>query len=472
MSSGLELPGKNRETPLPTDASNTSSPDNSYQHTSIKVLIFCILGLLALIPRIILARQLDLVKDEIIYIIAGKSYMPLLRHITTSIGSGGWQYNYEHPPLVKLLMGLSILINAHIGHPLNELLAARIPSIIVGVALVIVIYWLGREPFGHVVAFLAALAVAFSPWLAYFSALAYLDMTMTTFITTAYLLTWHATRRPWLYIGVALLVGLGVDSKYTAALIIPAIILFTGYYFFVLRLRLPATQRPAIPWRWWLLAIILAPLCFLMTDPAIWPDPLHQLPYSMLYEWNQSIDGHLTFVAGSANLHVPHWAALYIIMMKVSATITIPAAFFVIFALVQLLRFHLRIGKIEMQTVAPLAFLLIWLVATFSMFSLLSIIVGTHYLLPLVPPVTIAGAYTLTMLVRYGMSKIRAMSRTHESVGTGLAPVRAGWQANAFGQGQALSLRLRLGQAIYFLPLLIVGIILVGPHLLGLITIP
>ena len=59
--------------------------------------------------------------------------------------------------------------------------------------------------FGRLIALLAALALAFSPWISYFSAIAYLDMTMTAFITVAYLLLWHATQRPKLFILVAIL---------------------------------------------------------------------------------------------------------------------------------------------------------------------------------------------------------------------------------------------------------------------------
>src|SRR5579859_3067116 len=197
------FPDRNTETQSSADYATTSSKKTVVGKVlaplqvpfPLQVLILCCLGLVALIPRIILANQLDLITDEIIYIIAGKSYLPLLRHIPTTIGTDGWQFNYEHPPLVKFFIGLSILINDRTGHHLNELLAARIPSIIAGTVLIMAIYWLGRKPFGHIVALLAALSLAFSPWLVYFSSIAYLDMTMTMFITIAYLLTWHATRR-------------------------------------------------------------------------------------------------------------------------------------------------------------------------------------------------------------------------------------------------------------------------------------
>jgi 4-amino-4-deoxy-L-arabinose transferase-like glycosyltransferase len=433
----------------------------------------------ALIPRIILANQLDLITDEIIYILTGKSYLPLLRHITTTIGTDGWQANYEHPPLVKFLIGFSILVNDHIGHPFNELMVARIPSIIAGTVLIMAIYWLGRKPFGHIVASLAALSLAFSPWLVYFSSIAYLDMTMTTFITIAYLLTWHAIRRPWLYLCVALFVGLGIDSKYTATLIIPGILLFTAYYFFILRLRLPALQRPSIPWLWWLMASILAPLCFFAFDPVIWSHPRYMLVHSVLYEWNHSVGGHLTFLAGSYDLHVPHWTVLYIIINKISAFVTVPAAIFGIIALMQLIRFHLPASSplyvpsppLRIQEASALAFLLIWLLTTLTMFGLLNIVVGTHYLLPLAPPIVIAGTYILVYLARYSIRKIGILqsSVAYQPAASGPKGISLGPDIPHRSQFRFQSISIMVGKGFI---LFLIGVILVGPHFLGLLSTP
>src|SRR5206468_3548927 len=107
------------------------------------------LTLAALIPRILLALRLDMVTDEVVYILGGKIYLPLVQH--WSIGAREWLYNYEHPPFVKLLIGLSLSLNAFFGHPLGELFAARLPSVIAGTFLIVAIYLLGRGPFGHAI---------------------------------------------------------------------------------------------------------------------------------------------------------------------------------------------------------------------------------------------------------------------------------------------------------------------------------
>ena len=146
----------------------------------VEGVIVLLLALIAFVPRLLLATQLDMVTDEVVYILGGKIYFPLLTHL--QIGSSQWHYNYEHPPFVKLLIGLSLTLNSAVGHPLSDLLTARLPSILMGTVLVVAVYWLARAPFGRVIALAAALCLAVSPWLVYFSALAYLDMTMTALI--------------------------------------------------------------------------------------------------------------------------------------------------------------------------------------------------------------------------------------------------------------------------------------------------
>ena len=258
-------------------------------------------------------------------------------------------------------MGISIEFNNLLGHPLSELVAGRIPSIIMGTLLVAAVYWLGRAPFGRLIALLAALALAFSPWMSYFSAIAYLDMTMTAFITVAYLLLWHATQRPKLFILVAILVGLGAASKYTAVLIVPGIVLYTAYYYFVLRPYMPVEQRPKLPWTLWIVTVIAAPVIFFIVDPALWVSPIGRLTHSFTFEWNHSVGGHSFFIAGSYASHVQKWAIAYIIFTKMSAFLTIPAIFFVIFALVYSVRFHLHKDNITLHTAQVYAYVVICL---------------------------------------------------------------------------------------------------------------
>ncbi len=443
-----------------TTAQNSAKIARLSPIAGIQLLLIVGLIVAAAIPRIILAIQLDMVTDEVVYISVGKQYWSLLR--SSHMSSANWRLNYEHPPLVKVLIGASIWLNTQLGHPLGELLAARMPSIITGTLLVVMIYVLARAPFGRVVAGLAALCLAFSPWLVYFSGLAYLDMTMTALITIAFLFLWHAMYRPWLYLLVALLVGLAADSKYTAVLEIPGMFLFTAYYFLLLRPRLPVDQRPRWPWPYWLVALILAPATFLAMDPAIWPHPRTLLLSSFAFEWEQAVNGHLTFLAGQYSLYIPHWAIIYIIAAKMSALVTVPAAFFVLYAVVQLVRFHLHSARVSTTEAINLAFLLIWLLSVLGMFSLLNIVVGTHYHLPLAPPVALAGASGLAILLRYHRGQLFASSPSTQEQGHAPTP---------FADVARIQTRIPLNpRAALVVALLTLA--LVGPHLFGLLTVP
>jgi len=417
------------------------------------------LALVALIPRIILATQLDMVTDEGTYIIGGKVYLPLVLHFR--IVSQRWGFNYEHPAFAKLLIGLAISLNTHLGNVFGELLVARMPSILCGTLLVLAIYWLGRAPFGRAAALLAALCLAVSPWLVFFSALAYLDMTMTALITIAYLLLWPAIRQPRLYLLSAALLGLGAASKYTAVLAVPGMILFTAYYFFAVRPGLPAQQRPAIPWLWWLGAILLSPVIFLLADPAIWSDPFNLLLRSFSFEWDHSVNGHLTFIAGQYSLHVSHWAVLYIVFAKMSVFVTIPAVCFALFALVQLIRFHLPKTKLDAGEVTSIAFLFIWLCSVLGMFSLLNIVVGTHYLLPIAPPVALAGAFAWVTLFRYRRGALFNLTTTNTS------PTLATQVVSPTGKDRP---RLTISRRAAVV-LALLTVFMVGPHLVGLTTV-
>ncbi len=421
------------------------------------------LAMVALVPRIMLALQLDLVTDEAVYITAGKLYISQIRHF--DILGTAWAYNYEHPPFVKLLIGLSVALNALSGHALSELLAARIPSIASGTLLIVALYWLGHEPFGRGVALLAALCLAVSPWLTYFSALAYLDMTTTTLITIAFLLLLPALRQPRLYPLIGLLMGLAVDSKYTASLMIPGMLTFVAYDALFLRTRLFGTSRQRLPLFWWLAACIIAPTVFFMADPAIWPHPIRLLLHSFRFEWDHSDRGHLTFIAGGYGLHAPGWTVLYVLLVKISIFTIIPAACFLVLSLLQLAYVHLRSPQAkavpieEARTTMSQSLVVIWLMSGLGMFSLLDIAVGTHYFLPVAPPLALASAMGLLQALHL-LVAIGTKIYKHYTMGL----KRPDYMALASRHFLFTRLRTLLSSALLVM-------LLVVPHATGLLTV-
>ncbi|GCE46468.1 hypothetical protein KTH_13370 [Thermosporothrix hazakensis] len=379
-------------------SSATETEAARYSSTShlLALSLSLFLTAVALVPRVLLATRLDMVTDEIVYFRAGRLYFPLVTHL--QFWSTAWSYNYEHPPLVKLLIGAALALNNTIGHPLPDLLAARLPGLLSGTLLLPAIYLLGRRPFGAQAAFLAALSLALSPWLSYFSALAYLDMPMTTLITVAFLLIWHARARPGLYPVAAALAALAFASKYTAILAVPPMILYTLYHFCVLERRRP-------PLKYGLLAVGIGVLVFLLADPAIWTNPPKRLYHSFLFELQHAINGHDFFLAGHYMTHVPRWTVLYILLVKLSVFLTIPAGLFLLYGLFQLVRFHLR-PTMELERASALAFGVCWLGGLLLTFCLLNIVVGTHYHLPLAPAVALTGCAALVAVLKAGLARI------------------------------------------------------------------
>ncbi len=342
---------------------------------------------LSLIVRWLLGQQLDMVTDERVYISAGRLYLPLLEKL--QLNDPHWNYNYEHPALVKLLIGMALQINQRLSSPLSLLIAARLPSILMGTILVGGIYWLARAPFGRTVALITALIVALSPWMAFFSSLAYLDTTMTALITLAYLTLWRALSRPKYYLLAAALLGLAGASKYTAILILPAMLLFPTYYYLFYQRILPKQQRQLLPWRWWLGALLLLALLFFLVNPQIWSHP-RLLLSSIRFQLVHSENGHNTFLADRSFEHIPYWGAPYILMVKISLMITLPALFFCVTAFKALIQ-SIKKPRTDPAFLAQV-FLLIWVASMVADLCLLRIVVGSHYLLPGLPPIALAGA--------------------------------------------------------------------------------
>ncbi len=408
------------------EARGISLPQNlSLPH--VDLFLSTLLALTAFIPRLMLARQIDVSTDEPIYIIAGTRYITLIQ--SANFTSVRWLYNNEHPAFAKLLIGLfvNVLTKLALTH---SLVAARLPSVLLSTALIVAVYLLARAPLGRTIALVAAGGLAFSPWFAYFNSEALLDTTMVVLITLAYLLLWSAIRHPRRYILIGILIGLAGASKYPAALVLPSFLAFIGYYYGFLRRSLPEDQRPSLPWRWWIIGACLIPISFFIADPSIWLDPLPRLLTSLGSSLGHAESGHVTFWAGQVYEHVPPWMILYVIFGKVSSFITLPALGFLIFACVRLVRFHWPAGQKSsdayihtdetIHDIASTAFLFFWLLLSLVFYSQLTILVGTHYYLPVITPLFLAGATGLMLAGRFLFKRFStARALPEQSMSTG-----------------------------------------------------
>lgn len=351
--------------------------------------------LLAFLPRWSLAKSLDLVTDESVYIPEGARELGLLRN--GAFTSPLWLKNYEAPPLAKLFITIGSQWGAHVW-PLNGwLLGARLPGVILSSVFLVVAYWLARPIFGRFPATLGALALALSPWVAYFAAIAYLDSYMVSFATVAILLSWYAARRPALLPIVGLLLGLGFSSKYTGAFASIPVVLYLAYYYVVVERRLirnrdggTGSSRRRLPWQFWLIPPIVLATIYI-TDPAIWISPISRLWNSMLFELDHAINGHGVFWNGQVWEHVPPGEAVYILLAKMSLFILVPAFLTLPWAAWRVFT-SLRAPTALSERAA---FALCWFGGLLPAFGLLTIVVGTHYMLPLAPAVAFTGAWGL-----------------------------------------------------------------------------
>jgi 4-amino-4-deoxy-L-arabinose transferase-like glycosyltransferase len=421
-----------------------------------------LLFLLALLPRWILLHQLDLVTDEAVYVPVGRLDVSLLAH--GRLLDPAWLVNYEAPALPKLLMGLSAAL-AGLSQPSLALVqAARIPGVIFSALALALLYPLGRPIFGRWPALLGALCLALSPWYSYFSSIAYLDIYAASFVNLAFVTLWYARQRPRLYLLAAVLLGLGFDSKYTAALALPGALAFICYQFRLGDGNGGAQKR--LPWRTLGLAALLGLATLYLADPAIWVNPMIRLATSIGFQFGHAEQGHRTFFAGSYGGHIPPGAVFLILLIKLSVFAVIPALLFLPWAATRLI----RRGRTPDPRDLPLAFGLCWLGGLLLPFSFLSIVVGTHYMLPLAAPVCLLGAYALLRALNGIAAKLlRVLPNHSHSVPAVTTPEVPGTHLAAV---QPAARRLSRPAVARALVLVLATLLLVLPHALGLASVP
>lgn len=350
---------------------------------SLPVTLFVV----ALLPRWSLAHTLDLVTDESTYIRIGRLDYTML--INGRLDNAKWMINFEAPSLPKILMGFGSIWASEHRSPGDWLIGARIPGVLLGALFVVLIYWLARPIFGKLPALFGALALALSPWVAYFAAIAYLDSYLLGFVTLAILLTWHAVRRPWLFILVGLLLGLSFDSKYTGAFAIIPIGAYLAYHYLLRARRWPPRHLLLVP--------LMTLLAIYVADPAIWAAPIERMWDGVMFQWNHAARGHSVYLNGRVWDHVPPGEVVFILVAKMSLFICLPALLALPWALTRMIRARgAPSGRDERA-----AFAFFWLFGMLLPFGFLNIVVGTHYMLPLAPAVTCIGAWALIGVCRW-----------------------------------------------------------------------
>lgn len=182
-------------------------------------------------------RTKSMTFDELTYVPAGYTY----------VAAGDYRLNPEHPPLAKLLAGVALLPlgptldlsheswrvgdqwafardffrTAEVETP-RLVEAARLPGVLLVMAMVVFAYLMGREVYGPRAGMVAAWLCAFSPNLLAHGRLATTDFPQALFVlVTAYAFL-RFVRRPSVHagLGVGAALGLALLSKYSAVLLV------------------------------------------------------------------------------------------------------------------------------------------------------------------------------------------------------------------------------------------------------------
>jgi 4-amino-4-deoxy-L-arabinose transferase-like glycosyltransferase len=275
-----------------------------------------LIGLWALFQNLYKIGDAPILADEPTYIIAAQRYLTgnlwAPRSPKAANYLGATPDNFEHPPLVKYIFGVSQWID---GNPLS-LDAPRVMSALATlVAAFLVAVWVGRIA-GRWTGLLAAALLTVIPEacigspdsLGRFDRFAMLDPVAGAFMVVSVIVTWvwaHRTGRAgWLWAaGTGVAVGLASGSKENGFL--GAI----GPVLLVVVLALLTRNRREILVR--IGQALLAGVLSLVTFASLYipfPHPIARIRYLINFQTAQSSGGHLIGFDGRVTAFPPWWA--------------------------------------------------------------------------------------------------------------------------------------------------------------------
>lgn len=302
--------------------------------------------------------------DEPIYLQAGLDYAKMLR-----AGDWGAVIDYEgtreHPALVKLLYGSTILLLGPDPDRNLALFAGRSLSAVLGTLAVLAVGLM--SPLAGALLAVHTMAVKYSSQV-YLEALPLLASTIAVLACTRV----HRVRDRWFWLS-AVALGVTAASKFSY---LPVAVVVLAY----LALAQQET-RPRFRWRDLILYLVAALLVFWFLNPTLWRDPLGRLLDALTYHVRYSQGDHVQEVG------YPWYQPLYWISRSPPSTWH-PDVFFypgldgavTVAAAAGLIREWHRRRWLAIWIVVGLAFLLVWPTK------------WPQYTLTLAPPLCLAAA--------------------------------------------------------------------------------
>lgn len=225
--------------------------------------------LFALLLRLWAVWQLPMDADEPVYLKAGNDYAEFIKagDVREIIN---YEYNREHPALVKLLYSIPYMfIDSTFGSNL-DLTINRLQSVLFGVGSVFLLATI--DP-------LAGLFLAFHTMTIKYTSEVYLE-SLPLLAILGCVFAFRKVQRgqmKWLWISAALL-GVAGASKYT-------------YLMIVMTLAYLWIKDKGIPWKYLVAFTVLSVSVFYILNPTLWTDPFHRFLDAFLFHasYSQSI---------------------------------------------------------------------------------------------------------------------------------------------------------------------------------------
>ena len=283
---------------------------------------FISIFLISLLPRIMNLDEPGLTWDEPAYIEASKIYINSIfgaRFFDASV----WKPNWEHPPMAKYLIGISLAFFEPFGF--SEVTAARIPNTILGSLTCSLLYLFLRNAYGNSVSILASLSLSFLPRFFAHTRYAALDAPETFFaVFSIYIFQkWMKTRRLKWAIVSAFLLGIAFSVK-ISALSLPFI--FLMWTITTCWRRCSKMERKNLFCLLFhaLLFLLVTSITFILSWPLLWIDPAHIIRYLTFHVHHFNIP---VYYLGEVHQRAP-WHYPFIMLSVTTPVLTLLTAIF------------------------------------------------------------------------------------------------------------------------------------------------
>lgn len=235
------------------------------------------------------SSDLGMSRDESFYVVAAQDYAGWFRAVaedgseafTQERIDAAWDYNHEHPALIKSLFAFSWLAQQAWDLFPDDSSAFRFPGMLLSGLLLWLIYIFGARVFGRAHGAFAAACFAFMPRVFYHAHLDAFDVPITLMVTACGYAYWRSLRSRWWAVIFGVVYGLALATKHNAW-VLPGIFM-VHFVWMSVALRRDRRAGREIPEGistrpWWLLSMILiGPVIFIGSWPWLWNETLPRI---------------------------------------------------------------------------------------------------------------------------------------------------------------------------------------------------